>query len=102
MISNGHSRRSKNRAEGRNGGRLESPQRADEDWPPITTADRAICPCGALAEEHHRLCRKCRARATWRRRHHCGREARLASRSRALTSNRRHPPAQADRSREVI
>ena len=26
------------------------------------------CPCGARAEEKYGLCRKCRARAAWRRR----------------------------------
>jgi hypothetical protein len=25
------------------------------------------CPCGAIAERHERLCRKCRARMAWRR-----------------------------------
>jgi hypothetical protein len=26
------------------------------------------CPCGAVAEHHHGLCRKCHAGMTWRRR----------------------------------
>lgn len=33
-----------------------------DDW-------RFLCPCGAKAEHEYGICRKCQARATWRRRH---------------------------------
>jgi len=29
---------------------------------------RHQCPCGAVADQHDRLCRKCHARMAWRRR----------------------------------
>ena len=49
--------------------------------------DHRTCPCGALAEPPRRgPCRKCQARALWRRRHQ--RPARLARR--AVTRARRH------------
>jgi hypothetical protein len=34
----------------------------------LAAARQRHCPCGALAERRHGLCRKCQARAAWRRR----------------------------------
>jgi hypothetical protein len=35
---------------------------------PPAEGRRRQCPCGAVTEHSHRLCRKCRARIKWRRR----------------------------------
>ena len=40
-----------------------------DDW-------RWQCPCGARAERVLGLCRKCRSRAAWLRRHRCTRRVR--------------------------
>jgi hypothetical protein len=40
---------------------------------------RRSCPCGARTDQHFSLCRKCQARATWRRHHQ--RSPRLARRA---------------------